>query len=244
MAPCLHEVGSGFQPEDDMSKSMDPGARIRVSPLAVAVLANVTLLAACGHEPPGDAAAAEREPGAAADASRVSARLATTKPRGSSGGAVSCANQWWDGSHAVTKYVRGALFNGMFHGRPGWDTDIVMPHSPVQLRHPSKLIIASPGGRRTCCGYVPRFQDMKTGELFQFVHLQTIHVSTKDQGRVFPAGFVVGTSGGDTPETNCSRTTCGSVFAHLCVQSQAFSGNHDGDMARSVGPLTHDRTCR
>lgn len=159
-------------------------------------------------------------------------------------GTVSCANQWWDGSRGWSFYVRSSLYNGLFNGHAAWDNDIFQPHSPVQLRHPAKLIVASPGGAKTCCGYVPRFQDTVTGQLFQFIHLQNINFSTKDEGKVFPAGFVVGTSGGDTPDTNCNRATCGDLFAHLCVQTEDFSGNHASDWVRSIGPQSHDNSCR
>jgi len=75
---------------------------------------------------------------------------------------------------------------------------------------------------------------MVTGHHFAFLHLQPAHQLTTTVGMTYPAGTLVGYSGGDTTETgycvaipgcgtsNCATGTCVySTGAHLCVQTDA-----------------------
>ena len=98
----------------------------------------------------------------------------------------------------------------------GWhDTDIgVRSSTPVQLRHDSRLYKTGVYG----WGYMPEFVDLVTGEKFRFLHLRPQHQNATNVGQVYPAGFIVGLSGGDTGDTGLPTYSTG---AHLCVQSLA-----------------------
>lgn len=140
--------------------------------------------------------------------------------------------QWWNAS-----------INYDYITSSGWhDTDLhVTPDTPVQLRHSSRLERYSVGG----WGYGPEFTDLTTGRYFRMFHLRPQHMNATNVGQVYPAGFIVGLSGGDTYDTGychpvpgCSPVNCGaascvySTGAHLCIQTRygyrdAFPGGTD-----------------
>lgn len=149
------------------------------------------------------------------------------------GGGLRCSSlQWWN-SGINYDYVNSA----------GWfDTDLgVRPDTPVVLRHDSRLerwgVYAY--------GYMPEFVDMVTGLRFRMIHLRPQSTNATTVGRVYPRGFVVGYSGGDTWDTgycrpvpncgvpNCARAECVfSTGAHLCIQTlqpyrAVFPGGRD-----------------
>ncbi len=117
---------------------------------------------------------------------------------------LSCSNvQWWNTYLTYGPYVNHAW----------WDTDIgVRASSRVQLRHNSRL-------DRTgvyAWGYMPEFTDLVTGQRFRFIHLRPQNQYATNVGTVYPAGYVVGLSGGDTRDTGLPTYSTG---AHLCVQT-------------------------
>ena len=131
-------------------------------------------------------------------------------------GSLACANvQWWNSTITYE------------HVSHGWnDTDLRVPaSSPVQLRHASRL-------ERTgvyAWGYMPEFTDLVTRARFRFVHLRPQAQHATVTGREYPAGFVVGLSGGDTRDTGYPTYSTG---AHLCVQTlvsyrRAFAAGRD-----------------
>jgi hypothetical protein len=96
----------------------------------------------------------------------------------------------------------------------GWnDTDLaVVSGTPVQLRHRSVLT----GTGVYAWGYMPEFRDSVTGVDFKLLHLRPAFQWATEVGREYPAGFIVGLSGGDTYETGLGEYSTG---AHLCVQT-------------------------
>jgi hypothetical protein len=120
------------------------------------------------------------------------------------GGGLVCANlQWWN----------SALTYGPYMSYGWWDTDLaVASHTKVQLRHDSKLYKEGVYG----WGWMPEFTDQVTGEKFRFLHLQPTAKYTTSIGTVYPAGTIVGLSGGDSAETGLGTYSTG---AHLCVQT-------------------------
>jgi hypothetical protein len=138
---------------------------------------------------------------------------------GSCGG---CPGGWsCDGAHcqAPDRPVCGELqwwntYLTYAHISYGWyDTDLgVRANTRVQLRHTSRLI-------RTgvyAWGYMPEFVDLTTGLRFRLLHLRPQHQWATDVGREYPAGYVVGLSGGDTRDTGLPQYSTGQ---HLCVQT-------------------------
>ncbi len=123
-------------------------------------------------------------------------------------GTLSCSNiQWWN----------SALTYGPYMSYGWWDTDLAVPSSSrVQLRHNSRL-------DRTgvyAWGYMPEFTDLVTGYRFRLLHLRPAYQWATTVGKVYPAGYVVGLSGGDTADTGLGPYSTG---AHLCVQTlQAY----------------------
>lgn len=116
---------------------------------------------------------------------------------------LACSHlQWWN------SYITYS------HMSYGWhDTDLsVRSSTPVQLRHASKLLRHGVYG----WGYMPEFVDLVTGKRFRFLHLRPQHQWATAVGHVYPAGYVVGLSGGDTRDTGLGVYSTG---AHLCVQS-------------------------
>lgn len=110
--------------------------------------------------------------------------------------------QWWN-SYITYEHISS-----------GWrDTDLgVRSGTRIQLRHTSRL-------ERTgvyAWGYMPEFTDLATGARFRFLHLRPQNQWATDVGRVYPAGYVVGLSGGDTRDTGLGPYSTGS---HLCVQT-------------------------
>jgi hypothetical protein len=63
---------------------------------------------------------------------------------------------------------------------------------------------------------MPEFVDLVTGEKFRFLHLRPQKQLATSVGQIYPAGFVVGYSGGDTADTGLPTYSTG---AHLCVQT-------------------------
>jgi hypothetical protein len=125
------------------------------------------------------------------------------------------ALQWWN-TYITYEHVVS-----------GWnDTDLGVPSStPVQLRHRSLLT----GTGVYAWGYMPEFTDQVTGEQFRLLHLRPSAQNATNVGEVYPAGFIVGISGGDTPDTGLGVYSTG---AHLCVQTlvpyrTAFPGGVD-----------------
>ena len=119
---------------------------------------------------------------------------------------LSCGNvQWWNRSINYGPY--------MSYG--WWDTDLnVSSGTPIQLRHDSRLYKWGVYG----WGYMPEFVDLVTGEKFRFLHMRPADLWATSVGTVYPAGFVVGLSGGDTADTGLGAYSTG---AHLCVQTLA-----------------------
>ncbi len=112
------------------------------------------------------------------------------------------ALQWWN-SYITYEHISS-----------GWrDTDLgVASGTPVQLRHTSRLERHGVYG----WGYMPEFTDLTTGARFRFLHLRPQNQWATDVGRVYPAGSIVGLSGGNTGDTGYPRWSTGS---HLCVQT-------------------------
>jgi hypothetical protein len=116
---------------------------------------------------------------------------------------LSCGNvQWWN------SYITYEHWSGSWH-----DTDLgVRSSSPVQIRHNSRLDNYGVYG----WGYMPEFTDMVTGVQFKMLHLRPQHQWATERGRIYPAGYVVGLSGGDTYDTGYPVYSTG---AHLCIQT-------------------------
>jgi hypothetical protein len=121
-------------------------------------------------------------------------------------GKVTCGVvQWWNSA------LNGASHISKASG--WWDTDLNVSHdTKVQLRHDSKLISYVTGA----VGFMPTFIDQKTGKKFRFLHLRPQAEYTKTIGKIYPAGTIVGLSGGDTHDTGYPTYSTG---AHLCVQT-------------------------
>ncbi|MGZ3421410.1 MAG: hypothetical protein ACXVEE_26275 [Polyangiales bacterium] len=121
-------------------------------------------------------------------------------------GVISCSNvQWWN----------VALTYGPYMSYGWWDTDLAVSHdTPVILRHASKLDKHGIYG----WGFMPEFTDQVTGKRFRYLHLrpQADKMLATEDGKIYPAGFVVGFSGGDTADTGKPTYSTG---AHLCVQT-------------------------
>ncbi len=119
-------------------------------------------------------------------------------------GELSCANvQWWT----------VPLTYGPYMSNGWWDTDLsVRANTPVVLRHASRLDKTGVYG----WGYMPEFTDLVTGKRFRMLHLRPSAQNATDVGRVYPTGFVVGISGGDTADTGLPTYSTG---AHLCIQT-------------------------
>ncbi len=153
---------------------------------------------------------------------------------GTCGGGLRCSSlQWWN-SGVNYAYIAGS----------GWyDTDLnVRPDTPVVLRHASRL----ERWGNYAYGYMPEFVDMVTGYRFRMIHMRPQSPQATTVGRVYPEGFVVGYSGGDTWDTgycrpvpncgvpNCQTAECVySTGAHLCIQTlqpyrAVFPGGRDG----------------
>lgn len=117
---------------------------------------------------------------------------------------LSCGNvQWWNSYITYGPYVSYGW----------WDTDLgVSSGTPVQLRHASLL-------DRTgvyAWGYMPEFTDLVTGKRFRMLHLRPANQYATTIGKIYPAGYIVGLSGGDTYETGLGKYSTG---AHLCIQT-------------------------
>jgi hypothetical protein len=122
------------------------------------------------------------------------------------GAGLLCANiQWWN----------SALTYGPYMSYGWWDTDLAVPNlSKVQLRHDSRLDKEGVYG----WGWMPEFTDMVTGDRFRFLHLQPSAKYATTIGKTYPAGTIVGLSGGASAETGYPKYSTG---AHLCVQTLA-----------------------
>ena len=125
-------------------------------------------------------------------------------------GQLSCSSlQWWNTALTYGPYQ---LQNG---GQTWWDTDLAVgAGTPIQLRHDSKLVQAPV----QAWGWQPRFLDMATGDTFQLLHMKPQAQYTTALGTVYPAGTIVGLSGGDTGDTGYPTYSTGS---HLCVETLA-----------------------
>lgn len=126
----------------------------------------------------------------------------TPTPPGSDG--LSCADlQWWNVDISYGPYMSGGW----------WDTDLAVDtHTKIVLRHPSKLDAEGVYD----WGWMPEFTDQVTGKRFRFLHLQPSAKYTTELGKIYPAGFLVGLSGGDSVETGLGVYSTGE---HLCVQT-------------------------
>jgi len=94
-----------------------------------------------------------------------------------------------------------------------WDTDLAVDtHTRIQLRHDSQLYAEGVYD----WGWMPEFVDQTTGKKFRFLHLQPTAKYTTEIGKTYPAGTIVGLSGGDSPETGFPVYSTGE---HLCVQT-------------------------
>jgi hypothetical protein len=117
-------------------------------------------------------------------------------------GEESAPLQWWNAAYTSQSMSYG------WH-----DTDLAVSSStPIQLRNSSRLIAHGVYG----WGYMPTFVDTVTGKTFRFLHLRPQHQYATEIGRTYPAGFIVGLSGGDTKDTGYGVYSTG---AHLCVQT-------------------------
>lgn len=127
-----------------------------------------------------------------------------TSPPPPGGTGLVCSNvQWWN----------SALTYGPYMSYGWWDTDIASSSgSKIQLRHDSKLDKHGVYG----WGWMPEFTDQVTGYRFRFLHLKPSAQYTTEIGKVYPAGTIVGLSGGDTADTGLGTYSTG---AHLCVQT-------------------------
>ena len=122
-------------------------------------------------------------------------------------GSVSCSlPQWWNLPYSWSP--------GYYSVRYGVDSDLRMSAGTgVQLRHASRLVAEGVYG----WGWMPEFQDTVTGFRFRFLHLQPSRRLITAVGTVYPAGTLVGYSGGNTADTGYPTYSTG---AHLCVQTQ------------------------
>ncbi len=120
------------------------------------------------------------------------------------GAGLLCSNvQWWN----------SALTYGPYMSYGWWDTDIsASPGTKIQLRHDSKLTKHG----IYAWGWMPEFTDQVTGQRFRYLHLKPSAQYTTEISKVYPAGTVVGLSGGDTKDTGLGTYSTG---AHLCVQT-------------------------
>src|SRR5438270_5565501 len=120
---------------------------------------------------------------------------------------VSCRSiQWWHG-YSITSNRKESY--------GWWDTDLAVSSStPIQLRHASKLIAQG----TYAWGWMPTFVDQATGREFRFLHLRPQHRYTTSIGHVYPAGTLVGVSGGDSWDTGGAGRGY-STGPHLCVQT-------------------------
>lgn len=119
---------------------------------------------------------------------------------------IKCAYiQWWDAPLTYRWYTPYAWY----------DTDLrVRAWTPVQLRHASRLVAWGVYG----WGYVPTFIDTVTGYRFRFLHLHPTAKRATWLEHVYPSGYVVGYSGGNTYDTGYPRYSSG---AHLCVNTRS-----------------------
>ena len=112
------------------------------------------------------------------------------------------AVQWWN-SYITYEHISY-----------GWyDTDLgLRAGTPVQLRHTSRLERTGVYG----WGYMPEFTDLATGARFRMLHLRPQNQWATNVGQVYPAGHIVGLSGGNTTDTGYPTWSTGS---HLCIQT-------------------------
>ncbi len=101
-----------------------------------------------------------------------------------------------------------------------WDLDYAVASStPVQLRHDSQLLAQAVYP----WGWQPTFLDLASGHVFRFLHLRPQVQLVGTVGAVYPAGTLVGVSGGDSWDTGYERPACDgricSAGAHLCVEA-------------------------
>jgi hypothetical protein len=140
-------------------------------------------------------------------------------------GTVSCGYpQWWN-----TGYSWSPGYYAI-RGTYSWDNDIaIAAGTPIQLRHASRLVAEG----TYAWGWMPEFVDTVTSQRFALLHLQPSRRMTTAVGTTYPAGTLVGYSGGNTRDTGlcvaipgCGTPDCAlarcvySTGAHLCVQTQ------------------------
>ena len=142
-----------------------------------------------------------------ADGADCCGSLECVNGRCGSASAGSCGYlQWWNSQITYGPYRSGL----------GWDTDLHCPnYTPVVLRHDSRLESAVIGN----AGYMPQFVDTVTNRRFRFFHLHPQSPLATQIGHVYPAGFVVGYSGGGTADTGYPTL---SSAPHLCVQTEVL----------------------
>ena len=121
------------------------------------------------------------------------------------GSGLLCSSlQWWNSSITYGPYT---CCGGW------WDTDLAVGDSTkVQLRHDSQLYKTGVYG----WGYMPEFIDMVTGKKFRFLHLHPSAMYATTVGKTYPAGFIVGLSGGGTADTGYGTYSTG---PHLCLET-------------------------
>lgn len=172
------------------------------------------LLAACGGQIDpgaaggGSAAAVDPNGLEAGDESapQVAGGVATLETQPGNGTVtIESLLAWW---HAAWTWDHWTSF--------GWDdTDLAVSHgTAIQLRHASRLVAWGTYG----WGYMPTFVDTVTGDKFRFLHLRPQWERATSINHVYPAGYVVGYSGGDTWDTGGAGRGY-STGAHLCVQT-------------------------
>ncbi len=120
------------------------------------------------------------------------------------GDALLCENeQWWNTEISYGPWMCDGW----------WDTDLMVDtKTKIQLRHASRLDHEGVYD----WGWMPEFTDQVTGKRFRFLHLQPSARYTTKVGTIYPAGTIVGLSGGDSKETGYPIYSSGE---HLCVQT-------------------------
>ncbi|MHB1844206.1 MAG: hypothetical protein ACYCWW_05145 [Deltaproteobacteria bacterium] len=129
------------------------------------------------------------------------------------------AARWWLLPHTVPESQELNTTAGV---TTRFDDDLELPAgTPVQLRGSAQLLAQA----TYPWGWQPTFVDLGTGHVFRLLHLRPEDARTTEPGALYPAGTIVGRSGGDTWETGFMRRACAgricSNGAHLCVQGDA-----------------------
>ena len=126
--------------------------------------------------------------------------------------------RWWNQPSTVPE---SRLSNATGGVTTTFDDDLAVPGStPVQLRRDATLLAEAVYP----WGWQPTFREVATGHVFRFLHLRPEARDATSVGTVYPAGTIVGLSGGDSWDTGFERPACEgrvcSTGAHLCVEGE------------------------